>query len=148
MGMDLSVYVGPVIKIDENANTTHKVPEEVTGCPKCFHKTRDTFCSKCGTKVETREVMVDREIAMWDIFPENEDIFYSNEYTKNVLMSNYDNFGKSLDDNGETYVFSPEKASEEVEAFKAKYADELKRLEDAYGEGMISVQFAVVSYWS
>ncbi len=159
MGVSVSVYVGPLVKL-QLAPT--KYIDHVLGCPKptCSKFGRDTqakFCPECGNKVDN--IDVPREgVLCWNSFQEAvdykyEDVLYSPEYlgddNEEILLSNC-KAGQYLDaDDGNILLFSEMSGTitDDLISFRMEHDEMFLEMAKFFGD-KFTIEFGVCSYWS
>ncbi len=151
MGCEYQVHVGVYVQIDEKNIGSILATEEVTGCPKCFNKTNDAFCSKCGAEVVTREIETQEKIHPADM----EDEFDYRLYTINEHFAGHLWVANDRNDNsrclcGEDAVMNLSVVNIEdiIDQFREDYSECIAVFDRIYGENNYQVNYGVIGYWS
>lgn len=154
MGMESNVYVGPYIEVPKVDLTTQS---KTTCCsnPACRTKAPSPdarFCAKCGSPIEglisskTKKAYPRAE----DVDGRFEDCVSCYEgLPDDIWLTNQDNFGftfTSYQDNKPRQL-NFEKAQQDLEAFKAQYADLFEAFLAKYGCELVA-RYGVVEYYS
>lgn len=160
MGVSVSVYVGPLVKLQ--LTPTKYIAHEVA-CPNvdCSQfgesNIRAKFCSECGTTIAN--VDVPREgVLCWNSFQEAvdykyEDVLHSPEDLGNdkeeILLSNC-KAGQYLDaDDGHVLLFSERSRTmrDDLISFRMSYDEMFTEMAKFFGD-KFTIEFGVCSYWS
>jgi hypothetical protein len=159
MGVSVSVYVGPFVKLQL---TPTKYIDHVLGCPKptCSkfgNSTQAKFCPECGTKVDN--IDVPREgVLCWNSFNEATDYKYEGDLHSPEYLGNDDEeilisqgkAGRYVDvDDGTPFMFSDMSSTvaDEIIVFKTEYEELFIEMFEFFGDNL-TIEFGVCAYWS
>ncbi len=159
MGSSLNTYIGPVIriKLQEVTYTEDRKCCATIGCEYYHEETEYRFCRSCGEKIEDESVSEIGTLG-WRDFQESteyeyEDVLVSPEYLgeddEDVLISNStrDQGVTYLEDEGGIILLSELDPVQALAAFSTRHGGLLKKMESFFPPKLITIDFAVCSYW-
>jgi hypothetical protein len=133
----MNIYFGPYVRCEVH---WIGIEETIKGCPKCHRAVHETFCGTCGSertdikKTFTRQKVICQQfLATLDerlsgtALDQDFDLLLSNVKIAGVRKFHLDSCDEA------NIVVSPEQIAFEKEAFQNHFADDLLKVQEAYG---------------
>ena len=158
MGIDCSIYIGPVLRIP---NTKVKTLDTVHGCPNCktvYKFSASKYCADCGKKVEPYQKEVEEPLDVDALFQHKEPLFeieleepvQYRIFGSNLTKGQPRQFLTGMRDTSDMF-YTPEtfKAVVENEGswFEITYQHEITKLKEVFGEEGVWVGWGVFTWW-
>jgi hypothetical protein len=154
MGMDYTTYIGPYIEVD---NPPADTMVDIQACtnPKCSlygDETTSKFCSECGIKVGTHSKQITRPINFYVMDETNGRLAeaYLEVNGKNFYYPNVKTPFQKWDYDPISEVFWRELEDRDLRgdilAFKLKFHNDVKKIEERFGTKAIKLHYGVLSY--
>lgn len=152
MGADLSIKIGPYIKVKgKKTKTVTKIKRE---CPnhKRANNEKNKFCFECGSEVKNVEYQREISVLPLSVLSKYEDRVFIPEGMENIVVPNINAPGH--------IKFDPEYGSDFVNLLDKKdiiekqtnwveeeYSKEIQSLKDEFGESNVEICWGVLGYW-
>ena len=152
MGMSVSVYVGPYLKVVSDLTST--VTKTKKACVNGHKVNSSKFCPDCGKETVNIEFEVkEKRYILWTEL-ESEDDLWSPEGFSKILLPTSNRKGsirvrvENSEETNLTDVDITGKKVDEIKWFHKEYDKYIRVLKSFYGEDNIEICWGIISYWS